>query len=40
MGGPGDHTNAQLDVGEYFEYSCYKANTIANYTNVAKVDAK
>lgn len=39
-GGPGNHTNRTLEPGEYFEYTCSKANTQSNYTNTARVDAR
>nr|MDD3720246.1 hypothetical protein [Candidatus Gracilibacteria bacterium] len=36
--GAGNHTNNTLEPGEFFEYTCSKANTIANYTNSATVN--
>ena len=39
IGGSGDHTDALLQSGEYFEYTCDKANTTAAYTNTAGVAA-
>lgn len=38
-GGQGSLTNNVLEPGEWFEYECSKANTTANYTNSATVDA-
>jgi len=39
-GGSGNHGDALLQPGEYFEYICDKGNTTSNYTNVARVDAQ
>ena len=36
-GGQGNHNNTILDVGEWFEYTCEKSNTQANYENEATV---
>lgn len=38
--GAGNHTDAILQVGESFEYTCEHPDTQANYTNVARVDAR
>ncbi len=38
--GLGNHTNATLEVGETFEYTCEKPNSTTNYTNIAKVCGK
>ncbi len=38
-GGNGDHTNAVLEPGEYFEYTCEKDDTQSDYTNTAGVTA-
>gem|GEM_PF-2906152 len=38
--GSGDHTDVFLQPGEFFEYTCEKVNTTANYTNVVAVAAK
>jgi uncharacterized repeat protein (TIGR01451 family) len=38
-GGNGNHTDDILQVGEWFEYTCNRANTTAPYTNTAKVNA-
>lgn len=39
-GGTGNKTDAILEPGEYFEYTCEKSNTQNDYTNTAKVDAR
>jgi uncharacterized repeat protein (TIGR01451 family) len=39
-GGAGNHSDALLQPGEYFEYICDRGNTTSNYTNVARVDAQ
>lgn len=38
-GGSGSLTNGILEVGEYFEYTCERANTTENYVNTAGVTA-
>lgn len=38
--GGGNTSDAVLEPGEYFEYTCEKANTQSNYTNTATVKAK
>lgn len=38
-GGTGNKTDAVLEPGEWFEYTCEKDNTQSAYTNIAKVDA-
>lgn len=38
--GSGNHSDALLQPGEYFEYICDRGNTTSNYTNVARVDAQ
>ncbi len=40
MGGSGNHNDALLQPNEYFEYTCDRSNTTANYTNSARVDAQ
>jgi uncharacterized repeat protein (TIGR01451 family) len=37
-GWTGNRTDAILEPGEYFEYTCEKSNTTANYTNTAVVE--
>ncbi len=39
VGGSGNNANAVLEPGEYVEYTCTRANTTANYTNIATVNA-
>ena len=38
-GGSGNNTDNILQVGEWFEYTCNRANTTAPYTNTATVNA-
>ena len=40
IAGAGNHNDRILQPGEYFEYTCEKANTQADYVNSATVDAK
>lgn len=35
IGGSGNHTNATLEVGEWYEYTCERWNTTSAYTNEA-----
>jgi len=39
-GWSGNLTNSVLEPGEYFEYTCSKSDTQADYTNTARVDAE
>ena len=38
-GGSGNNTDNILQVGEWFEYTCSRANTTSGYTNTATVNA-
>jgi len=40
VAGSGNHSNNVLEPGEYFEYTCEKGNTTANYTNIANISAQ
>ena len=40
VSGTGNHSDAFLQPGEYFEYTCSKANTTLSYTNEIDVQAK